>query len=189
MKKSKLVLLILTFSVFLFMGAQNALSADNTLDMGLSKSVSTVNSLLEFNDKLYAGTSGYLYPECGEIYVYDDETGWKLDLVVPNAIQVYSLCEYQNKLYAGTGNSDAKIYVYDPGTDSWKVSFDPPDSLVLIQLTFRHCLAYVLLPIIPVIGYPDCVCIRAHVIIWVHFCLLFYCLKSIFSIILNITDT
>ena len=130
MKKPKLVLTILTFSIILVISAQNGLSADNTLDMELSKSVSTVNSLLEFNDKLYAGTHGYLYPECGEIYVYDDETGWKLDLFVPNAIQVYSLCEYENKLYAGTGNPDAKIYVYDPVTDSWDVSFDPPDSMI-----------------------------------------------------------
>ncbi|MFX1376319.1 MAG: hypothetical protein ACFFA0_10930 [Promethearchaeota archaeon] len=125
MKKSKGVLFVLTISIILFMGAQNALSADNTLDMELSKSVSTANSLLEFNGKLYAGTSGYGE---GQIYVYDEVLGWNLDYSVPDAIQVLSLCEYENKLYAGTGTGDGKIYVYDPITNEWNLAYDPPNS-------------------------------------------------------------
>lgn len=90
----------------------------------------SVTSLIIFEGELYAGviTNSYAYNSQGLIYRYDGynpSTGEHIWTQVGQLDQqVCELVEFNGDLYAGTAVGSARLYRYDPATESWSLMID-----------------------------------------------------------------
>ncbi len=104
---------------------------DDSIWVDISPSLGfSVTSLIMYEDEMYAGviTSSNTYSSQGLVLRYDgydDSVGehvWTQVGLLDNRVCV--LVEFNGDLYAGTGLGSARLYRYDPGTESWTLVID-----------------------------------------------------------------